>query len=337
MTYERLTDEESRERVAAIIAAADLIADKPVHGGKRPRPPRGAELPSYRRLVGGAVVGVLVLIGLVVWTKATELVEPDQGDPPQVLLAGDLPGTDSSVVTVPDGPSSSGVPEPPSSPAPGTEPPESVPPETAPPQTAPPQTAPPETVPIVTMPPVTVEPSEPPHSRNMPGISSYVTRSGSTVTLNGTVPDQASHDLIVTLAGQVLLGTQVDELTIDPLASAPVPLYEVPADLLWDGDSAVLRLDAAPQIVQFGAVMKLHTGVTLDLYVHTDAHGDPAAMLEQTRQQGQALIVILVAQGVDPSRIHLVPIGSAEPLGLTGAGGENLDRRVELVFNGLYG
>lgn len=325
MTYERLTDEESRERVAAIIAAADMLAEKPVPGSKRPGTERDAGAPSYRRMVVGAIVGVLVLIGLVIWTKATELVEPDQGDPPQVLLASDLDGTETSTtlpVVVP------GTDEPPSS----TSAPLTVPPETNPPQTLPPETTQPPATP-----PVTVEPDEPPHSRNAPGVSSYVTRSGNTVTLVGTVPDESSRNLIATLAGQVFLGTRVDQLTVDPLASAPIPLYEIPADLLWSDDSPVLRLDAAPQIVQFGAVMKLHTNVALDLYVHTDAHGDPAAMLEQTRQQGEALIVILVAQGVEASRIHLVPVGSAEPLGITGAGGENLDRRVELVFNGLYG
>ncbi len=110
MAYEGLSDEESWDRVAAIIAAAEALAGDDVRADRpgRPTPPSAAGkaggssgTPPFRRWAIAVGAAAMTLGGLIVWTNVTEGVTVDQSEPPQVLLAEELGQPDESVSTIP--------------------------------------------------------------------------------------------------------------------------------------------------------------------------------------------------------------------------------------------
>ncbi len=100
MSYERLNDEESRARVAAIIAAAESLAHDEVRPAKTASGmPVGSV--SYRKWALGLGLGACALAGLVIWRQSTRPVTADQTSPPSVLVASDLATTTTAVATTP--------------------------------------------------------------------------------------------------------------------------------------------------------------------------------------------------------------------------------------------
>ena len=354
MSYERLNDEESRARVAAIIAAAESLAQDDVRPAKSGPVHDG---PSYRKWALGLGLGAVALAGLVVWKQSTRDVTADESEAPSVLVAGDLvtttsaagvsttgttvPGVTTVPVTIPGGPGTTATTVPSTAPlttAITTASTVATTSATTAATTAPATTTTTPAATTTTAPPVTVTPVEGPHLTSDPAIESFAAVTGGIATLAGRVPDQATADRMTARANEFLLLSSIENyLQIDPSAKAPVPLFMFLADGIWDGDSATIRLEFGPQIVRMATALKARPNSVISIYVHTDNHASADELTAQTQAQAQSFKDILVAQGVNPNNIWLFAKGATEPAADDSTpDGRQINRRVEVVVSGLY-
>ena len=322
---------------------------------------------GYKRWAIAIAAGALVLGGLVIWSRSGTKVTPDQGDRPVVLTADELAGSTTLPVSIVPGDSSI-----PSSTLPGVETTAADPNATTVPTTpgiatttpsggvvtttptggvattvpgstattAVPATttAPATTVPAVTTLPPAVTGTEGPHGRNSLEVESFVSYVGRDMVLVGRVPTQQVSDTMAARAQEFLPADTFQNLVeVDPAAAAPIPIFELPIDAIFEGDTATIKMQFAPQIVQMATALKNHPSTTISIYVHTDDLVDAATALQRTAAQAESLRQIFLAQGIANNRIFLFPKGSTELLGDSSTPeGLLLNRRLEFVVNGLY-
>jgi len=112
----------------------------------------------------------------------------------------------------------------------------------------------------------------------------------------------------------------------------------IPARLLFESDSAVLRPDAAPTIpaaplAAAGQVLKKYRRLQARIVAYTDSIGDVTLNQTLSDQRAQVVCDALARQGVAAARLQQQGAGAAEPVGSNATPeGRVENRRVEIEF-----
>lgn len=117
--------------------------------------------------------------------------------------------------------------------------------------------------------------------------------SAGVLTLRGSVGSEAERALVVSEAEELLaVSSTVDELVIAEGAPTPHFAVRIPAAEVFEGDSAIIRLDFSASILRVASEAKLHGQTVVDVTVRTEA-------------EAAAIHEILTAQGIASERIAL--------------------------------
>lgn len=124
---------------------------------------------------------------------------------------------------------------------------------------------------------------------------------------------------------------------VPPVPLAPLRL-EVPRNIHFALDKYNISPESADVLDQIAAVMLQYPFLTLELQGHTDPRASAAYNLALSERRANAARNYLIAQGVPPERMQIVPFG------LTQRRSDNSgplpyarDRRVEFIFTDLRG
>jgi outer membrane protein OmpA-like peptidoglycan-associated protein len=112
-------------------------------------------------------------------------------------------------------------------------------------------------------------------------------------------------------------------------------VLRIPARLLFDPDSAILREDPAARRLLMAVRQLLHKRTALSgrIEVFTDGIGGIDANLRSSQLRADALLAWFLEQGVPPARLSAGAQGASHPLASDEAPeGRMQNRRVELVF-----
>lgn len=313
-----LRTQPDRDRVAALIAAADRLAT-----------PRDFEIidrrPIRRGGVIAAIVVAVVLLGLV--SIAT------------LGGGGDATADDRVTTTAEPRPATSGSDIAPivasANPTARSTAPAAVPDVTA---SVASTNVPATSVPAPSTAPVAAV-TDPGFATNLDVVPvRYAVYSGGKVYLRGRVPDRATAATIREKAAAVLgAGNVVDEYVIDPSAPVPrsAPLY-IADGLLFDPDSDELAA-AGQGLIDLGiALLQQNPAVTWTIEGHTDNLGSNAYNLELSQRRLDAIVSYIAAQGIDPRRLTTVAKGESEPIADNATrAGRAQNRRIEIIIEGL--
>jgi outer membrane protein OmpA-like peptidoglycan-associated protein len=181
-----------------------------------------------------------------------------------------------------------------------------------------------------------------------------------TVTLSGTMPDQAAIDLIAgaaiesfgeeNIVNELTIGTNIDttfSIFRIPLTFAqfkPIPEWElriendvisgnVRGGATFDFGSAELT-PALEGLLDTGAgILLRNPSVLMTIEGHTDSVGSDAFNLALSNARAQAGVDYLVALGVQPARLFAIGYGETRPIADNGtAAGRTQNRRLEFVL-----
>ena len=161
------------------------------------------------------------------------------------------------------------------------------------------------------------------------------------VTLSGNVPDQASKDLLGSLALATAkpeqAGLIVNDLTIDP--SVPrtigVRVVELTSARFPEG-SAEVTLEQAAEINRLANILNQLPNLTALVIGHADQRGDETTNYVVSEQRADAIVDYLVSQGIAPSRLSSRAVGEDDLLTLDNEPAAlALNRRTEFVLYGL--
>jgi len=112
----------------------------------------------------------------------------------------------------------------------------------------------------------------------------------------------------------------------------------IPARLLFESDSAVLRPDAAPTVpaaplAAAGQVLKKYRRLQARIVAYTDSIGDVTVNQSLSEQRAHAVYDALARQGIAATRLQQQGAGAAEPVGSNATPeGRVENRRVEIEF-----
>jgi outer membrane protein OmpA-like peptidoglycan-associated protein len=112
----------------------------------------------------------------------------------------------------------------------------------------------------------------------------------------------------------------------------------IPARLLFQSDSAVLRSDAAPTVpagplAAAGQVLKKYRRLQARIVAYTDSLGDVTVNQSLSEQRAQAVYDALASQGIAAARLQQQGAGATEPVGSNATPeGRIENRRVEIEF-----
>ena len=112
----------------------------------------------------------------------------------------------------------------------------------------------------------------------------------------------------------------------------------IPARLLFQSDTAVLRSDAAPTVpaaplAAAGQVLKKYRRLQARIVAYTDSLGDVTVNQSLSEQRAQAVYDALASQGIAATRLQQQGAGAAEPVGSNATPeGRRENRRVEIEF-----
>ena len=161
---------------------------------------------------------------------------------------------------------------------------------------------------------------------------------GGQIYLEGAVPDRASADAIVALAGEVLGPDNVfDNYLIDPRAGDPSQgSVRVEDHVLFHSNSAVIAPEFEPLLLQAVGLMTIRPLVTMTIVGHTDSVGSNSANLDLSQQRAQSVVDFMAGLGIDPARLTAVGRGEADPIGDNDTPeGRLLNRRIEVEIENL--
>ncbi|GAB4171564.1 MAG: hypothetical protein Fur0032_10830 [Terrimicrobiaceae bacterium] len=119
-----------------------------------------------------------------------------------------------------------------------------------------------------------------------------------------------------------------------PLTPETAPIL-MPADLLFDYDSAELRAGALESIGKLGALMRRNPQAFFLIEGHTDSFGTDEYNLALSTRRADGVRDWLVANvGIDPARIQTVGLGESRLLAPANASvdDQQINRRVEIVI-----
>jgi outer membrane protein OmpA-like peptidoglycan-associated protein len=112
-------------------------------------------------------------------------------------------------------------------------------------------------------------------------------------------------------------------------------VLRIPARLLFDADSAILRENAAPRALLMAVrqLLRKRTGLAVRIEVYTDGIGGIDANLRFSQRRADALLAWFREEGVAPARLSAAAEGASHPLASDDAPeGRLQNRRIELVF-----
>lgn len=166
----------------------------------------------------------------------------------------------------------------------------------------------------------------------------YAVYSDGKVYLRGRVPDRATAATIREKVGAVLgAGNVVDEYLIDPSAPRPRsdPLY-IADGVLFEPDSDELA-EAGRGFVDLGiALLQQNPGITWIVEGHTDNLGSDEYNLELSQRRLDAIVSYITDHGIDPRRLTTIAKGESEPIADNATrAGRAQNRRLEVVIEGL--
>ena len=126
------------------------------------------------------------------------------------------------------------------------------------------------------------------------------------------------------------------EIVVDP---EPEPLVlEVPRNIHFALDRSDISAESAEILDQIAEVMLEFPFLTLELHGHTDPRASAAYNLALSERRANAARNYLIAQGVPPERMQIVPFGLTQRLSDESSRlAYARDRRVEFVFTDLRG
>ncbi len=107
--------------------------------------------------------------------------------------------------------------------------------------------------------------------------------------------------------------------------------------ILFDVNKATLKPESMGVINEVAKLMQKHMDLKFEIVGHTDAQGDDGYNLELSTQRAYAVMDVLVAKGIESSRIKATGMGEKIPVAdNTSAEGRANNRRVEFVKMGNF-
>lgn len=105
------------------------------------------------------------------------------------------------------------------------------------------------------------------------------------------------------------------------------------ADVMFDVDSAVLKVGAYEEIDRVAQVLNKYPQTRIRIEGHTDSTGTEDYNLELSDKRAQAIKNALIVRNVDPARLQTVGFGEAKPVaGNDTETGRQMNRRVKIVI-----
>ena len=100
----------------------------------------------------------------------------------------------------------------------------------------------------------------------------------------------------------------------------------------FDNDKATLRPDAAPTVEEIARLLQANPALKLSIDGHTDDTGTAERNRELSKQRADAVVVALLAKGIDAARLSAQGFGADKPLVANSDDASRArNRRVELV------
>lgn len=158
--------------------------------------------------------------------------------------------------------------------------------------------------------------------------------------LRGAVPTRVVADGVIAKAAAILGRANVsDEMLIDP--SAPLVktvIVRLGQAILFEPGSAILTPVNNVGFDQWAAFLSLNPDTTLVIAGHTDSQGSSEYNNDLALKRAQASRVRVLSNGIAPERVSVISRGFDDPIAdNTTAEGRTLNRRIEIIVNGLFG
>lgn len=143
----------------------------------------------------------------------------------------------------------------------------------------------------------------------------------------------SQEDLIeVTVIEEKPFASSLQPPAADALRSALEAQGRIALYLNFDFGKATLREDAEPVITQVVALLQGEPALRVSIEGHTDDVGSDSANAELSRARAAAVAGVLVARGIDATRLESEGFGESRPLAANDTSeGRARNRRVELV------
>lgn len=172
---------------------------------------------------------------------------------------------------------------------------------------------------------------------NANGEIRYAVLTGGQLFLRGRVHSeeygQAVEDVATAVMGP---GNVINEYEIDPstpdVIDAPIYVEDV---VLFEFNSIEVAPPFLPILDLGTLLMTQNPSVTMTVISRTDSVGSDSVNMEVAQLRGQAVVNYWQRQGIDPSRITIVPKGEEEASDNEAEAA--LDRRAEFVIQNLFG
>jgi OOP family OmpA-OmpF porin len=166
---------------------------------------------------------------------------------------------------------------------------------------------------------------------------------GTTVTLSGQVPDQATKATVGRAAAKAVPGAVIaDELELPAPAKTAVsePCRTFPSRLgaftrqypiNFLSGTSIVNDASKPSVIKAAALLKSCPTARVEVGGHTDNLGSPTTSLPLSERRAAAMKAELVRLGVAPGRIIATGYGESFPIASNDSGaGRIANRRVEL-------
>ena len=138
----------------------------------------------------------------------------------------------------------------------------------------------------------------------------------------GQVLDRQAADLRRDLDGRIGITNTGSQLIVN-----------LPQDILFDTDSAVLRGDLQDDLRAVAGNLQQYPNSTVQVIGHTDNTGTAAYNQDLSERRARSVASVLTQSGVSFNRVQTIGRGEAQPVASNQtAEGRRLNRRVEIVI-----
>jgi outer membrane protein OmpA-like peptidoglycan-associated protein len=110
----------------------------------------------------------------------------------------------------------------------------------------------------------------------------------------------------------------------------------LPANLTFDADKAVVKPGFNATVTAIGAVLKKYDKTMIDVYGYTDSQGPAEANKDLSQRRAVGVATVLANQGVDQRRFFIQGRGASDPIASNATEvGRAQNRRVEIQISPL--